>query len=128
MGNDDQSTKDTGRGVYGISVAAELSGTGPQTLRMYERKGLIDPARTDGGTRRYSDDDLARVRRVTDLVDQGVNLSGVKKILELEDDHAELQARTDRAEADNARLRSDNDSLRKDRDRAEPDRSAPDHR
>lgn len=126
MRHDDQSDKDPGRGVYGISVASELSGAGPQTLRMYERKGLIDPARTDGGTRRYSDDDLARVRRVTDLVDQGVNLSGVKKILELEDDQADLQEHTDRVEADNARLRSDNASLRKERDRDDPDRSLPD--
>lgn len=61
------------RGVYGISVAAELSGIGPQTLRLYERWGLVNPSRTAGGTRRYSDDDIEQLRRITELVEQGIN-------------------------------------------------------
>ncbi len=80
------------RGVYGISVAAELSGVPVQSLRLYERYGLLTPARSDGGTRRYSTDDLARLRRISALVDAGVNLAGVARILSLEDDNAALSA------------------------------------
>ena len=65
----------SGRGVYGISVASELSGIEPQTLRLYERRGLLAPARTDGGTRRYSDHDLDRLQRITDLVGPKVSTS-----------------------------------------------------
>ncbi|MHA7651657.1 MerR family transcriptional regulator [Mycobacterium sp. ML4] len=79
-------------GVYGISVAAELSGVAVQSLRLYERYGLLTPARSDGGTRRYSADDLARLRRISALVDAGVNLAGIARILSLEDDNAELTA------------------------------------
>ena len=74
-------------GMYSISVAAERSGVGLQTLRLYERRGLLSPARTAGGTRRYSDDDLTRLRRITDLVRDGVNLAGIHRILELEDEN-----------------------------------------
>ena len=63
-----------GRGVYGISVAAELVGMGVQNLRAYEARGLLEPERTDGGTRRYSADDLDRLRRIGDLLDAGLNL------------------------------------------------------
>jgi MerR family transcriptional regulator/heat shock protein HspR len=77
-------------GVYGISVAAELSGIAVQSLRLYERQGLLTPGRSDGGTRRYSADDLARLRRISELVDAGVNLAGIARILSLEDDNAEL--------------------------------------
>ena len=78
--------------VYVISVAAELAGVHPQTLRIYERKGLLDPARTQGGSRRYSERDLSMLRRIQELTEEGINLAGVKKILRLE---AELaQART----------------------------------
>ena len=77
----------SGRGVYGISVASELSGIEPQTLRPYERRGLLAPARTDGGTRRYSDHDLDRLQRITDLVAQGVNIAGILQILNLEHDN-----------------------------------------
>jgi MerR family transcriptional regulator, heat shock protein HspR len=80
------------QGVYGISVAAELSGLGVQSLRLYERHGLLSPARSDGGTRRYSADDLARLRRISELVAAGVNLTGIGRILELEDDNAALLA------------------------------------
>ena len=62
------------RGVYGISVASELSGIDAQTLRLYERRGLLTPVRTDGGTRRYSDDDLDRLARISKLVAQGINI------------------------------------------------------
>ncbi|HUH72390.1 MAG TPA: helix-turn-helix transcriptional regulator [Mycobacterium sp.] len=79
-------------GVYGISVAAELSGIAVQSLRLYERYGLLAPARSDGGTRRYSADDLARLRRISELVDAGVNLAGIARILDLEDDNAALSA------------------------------------
>ncbi len=72
------------RAVYVISVAAELAGVHPQTLRIYERKGLLDPARTIGGTRRYSDSDIARLRKIQELTNSGVNLEGVRRILALE--------------------------------------------
>ena len=94
------------RGVYGISIAAELSGIPVQSLRLYERCGLLTPARSEGGTRRYSADDLARLRRISALVDAGINLAGIARILELEDDNATLStANTD--------LRSTNRTLRK---------------
>jgi MerR family transcriptional regulator, heat shock protein HspR len=80
------------QGVYGISVAAELSGVAVQSLRLYERHGLLTPSRSDGGTRRYSADDLARLRRISELVAAGVNLAGVARILDLQDDNAALLA------------------------------------
>jgi MerR family transcriptional regulator, heat shock protein HspR len=92
-------------GVYGISVAAELSGIPVQSLRLYERYGLLTPARSDGGTRRYSADDLRRLQRISALVDAGVNLAGIARILGLEDDNAELSAA-------NIDLRSSNRTLR----------------
>ncbi|WP_054813784.1 MerR family transcriptional regulator [Nocardia arizonensis] len=81
-----------GRAVYAISVAADLSGLGVQTLRLYEQHGLITPARSSGGTRRYSGEDLARLHRIATLVAEGVNLAGVARILELEDVVVELSA------------------------------------
>jgi MerR family transcriptional regulator/heat shock protein HspR len=93
-------------GVYGISVAAELSGLPVQTLRLYERYGLLTPARSDGGTRRYSADDLTRLERISALVDAGINLSAIARILDLEDDNAALSAA-------NTDLRSTNRNLRK---------------
>jgi MerR family transcriptional regulator, heat shock protein HspR len=86
---------DPGRGVYAISVAAELVGMGSQTLRLYEQRGLLEPARSDGGTRRYSSEDLERLRRIADLVAAGVNLTGVAMVLDLEDANARLQADLD---------------------------------
>jgi MerR family transcriptional regulator/heat shock protein HspR len=74
--------------LYVISVAAELAGVHPQTLRIYERKGLVDPARTGGGSRRYSDADISQLRRIQELTNEGLNLAGVKRVLELE---AELE-------------------------------------
>ena len=82
---------DGAHGVYGISVAAELSGLGVQTLRLYESRGLVAPARTAGGTRRYSRDDLLRVQRVVDLLDGGLNLAGVGMVLDLEDENRRLR-------------------------------------
>ena len=79
--------------VYGISVAADLVGLGVQTLRLYESRGLLDPDRTEGGTRRYSADDVARIRRISQLVDAGVNLAGVALVLDLQDENARLRAR-----------------------------------
>jgi MerR family transcriptional regulator, heat shock protein HspR len=79
-------------GVYGISVAAELSGIPVQSLRLYESHGLLSPIRSEGGTRRYSADDLARLRRISQLLAAGVNLAGIGRILALEDDNAALLA------------------------------------
>jgi MerR family transcriptional regulator/heat shock protein HspR len=70
--------------VFVISVAAELAGVHPQTLRIYERKGLLDPARTGGGARRYSEADISQLRRILDLTNEGLNLAGVKRVLALE--------------------------------------------
>ncbi len=85
------------RAVYVISVAAELAGLHPQTLRIYERKGLVDPARTGGGSRRYSDADIEQLRRIQDLTSEGLNLAGVQKVLELEAELATLQRDLDEA-------------------------------
>ena len=93
------------QGVYGISVAAELSGIPVQSLRLYERHGLLTPIRSDGGTRRYSADDLARLRRISELVAAGVNLGGIGRILDLEDDNAELLAEN-RATSDKAQKKT----------------------
>ena len=80
------------RAVYVISVAAELAGVHPQTLRVYERKGLLDPSRTQGGSRRFSDEDLDRLRHIQALTTEGINLQGVRRVLELEAEVARLQA------------------------------------
>ncbi|MCH7789656.1 MAG: helix-turn-helix transcriptional regulator [Acidobacteria bacterium] len=85
-------TRRADRAVYVISVAAELAGVHPQTLRIYERKGLLEPARTGGGSRRYSDDDLDLLVRISELTDQGLNLAGVKRVLELERRIEQLEA------------------------------------
>ena len=80
------------QGVYGISVAAELSGIAVQSLRLYERHGLLTPTRSDGGTRRYSAEDLARLQRISELVAAGINIAGIRRILDLQDDNAALLA------------------------------------
>jgi DNA-binding transcriptional MerR regulator len=99
--------------VYGISVASELSGIDPQTLRLYERHGLLSPARTDGGTRRYSDDDLERLARISDLVAQGINIAGIAHILNLEHRNTELEFDNSELQSENARLRSGQPTRRK---------------
>jgi MerR family transcriptional regulator/heat shock protein HspR len=95
------------RAVYVISVAAELAGVHPQTLRIYERKGLVDPARTAGGSRRYSDADIAQLRRIQELTNDGLNLAGVQKVLELEAEVAELRRELDRLRRDAAQAIED---------------------
>lgn len=84
--------------VYVISVAAELAGMHPQTLRIYERRGLVQPARTQGGNRRYSDIDIERLRRIQELAGEGMNLEGIRRVMALE--------------IDNQRLRDENSELR----------------
>jgi MerR family transcriptional regulator/heat shock protein HspR len=84
-----------GRAVYVISVAAELAGVHPQTLRVYERKGLVDPSRTGGGNRRYSQRDIERLRHIGMLTSSGLNLEGVRHVLELE---AEVERLTNELE------------------------------
>ncbi|MGI8881287.1 MAG: MerR family transcriptional regulator [Jatrophihabitans sp.] len=88
------------RGVYGISVAAELVGTGAQNLRLYEARGLLEPERTEGGTRRYSADDLDRLRRIGDLLKAGLNLAGIGLVLDLEAQNTKLRAEKEESLAD----------------------------
>jgi DNA-binding transcriptional MerR regulator len=78
--------------VYGISVAAELVGMGVQTLRLYEARGLLTPERTAGGTRRYSANDLDRLRRIGDLLAAGLNLAGIDMVMTLQDENSQLRA------------------------------------
>jgi MerR family transcriptional regulator/heat shock protein HspR len=78
--------------VYVISVAAELAGVHPQTLRIYERRGLVTPGRTTGGNRRYSEADIARLKRVAELAAEGMNLEGIRHVMQLEDEVAQLRA------------------------------------
>jgi DNA-binding transcriptional MerR regulator len=80
------------RGIYAISVAAELVGMGTQNLRLYEARGLVQPARTEGGTRRYSRYDLRRLHRIGELLAAGLNLAGVGMVLRLEDENRDLRA------------------------------------
>ena len=82
--------------VYAMSVACELTGTTAAMLRAYEAKGLIRPHRTAGGTRRYSADDLAEIRRITELLDSGLNLAGVEAVLALEGENEGLRAQVER--------------------------------
>lgn len=81
------------RGVYGITVAAELVGMGVQNLRLYEARGLLAPDRTAGGTRRYSLNDLDQLRRISDLFDVGLNLAGIAMVLDLQEQNNQLRAR-----------------------------------
>lgn len=83
---------DDARGVYGISVAAEMVGMGVQTLRLYEARGLLAPERTEGGTRRYSTNDLNRLHRIGDLLQAGLNLAGISMVLNLETENTRLRA------------------------------------
>jgi MerR family transcriptional regulator/heat shock protein HspR len=82
--------------VYIISVAAEIAGMHPQTLRIYERRGLLSPFRTPGGTRRYSDEDLERLGLIQDLTAAGVNLEGVRRVLEMREEIARLEHQVSR--------------------------------
>jgi MerR family transcriptional regulator, heat shock protein HspR len=91
---------DPDRGLYAISVAAELAGMGVQTLRLYETRGLLAPQRTDGGTRRYSENDLVRLRRIGVLLGAGLNLAGIAMVLDLERQNAHLRAQNTRLDSD----------------------------
>jgi DNA-binding transcriptional MerR regulator len=111
------------RGVYGISVTAELSGISEQSLRLYERQGLITPARSAGGTRRYSADDLVRLQRISELVAAGVNLAGIDRILSLEDRNAALDERNITLEGDNHALRDEDSRRQSAKSRSKPART-----
>jgi len=101
--------------VYVISVAAELAGMHPQTLRIYERRGLVQPARTQGGNRRYSDVDIDRLRRIAELASEGMNLEGIRRVMALE-------AEVDRLRAEVEQLRVDANSARAEAERRSPRR------
>ncbi len=88
------------RAVYVISVAAELTGVHPQTLRVYERKGLLDPSRTEGGSRRFSEEDLDRLRHIQGMTAEGLNLAGVRRVMALEAEVAKLRRDLDAARAE----------------------------
>ena len=98
---------DDQRALYIISVAAELAGVHPQTLRIYERKGLIEPSRTEGRSRRYSDRDIALLQRIQELTNDGVSLAGVRKILELEAELEEMRGQVTTLREALARARDD---------------------
>ena len=99
---------DARRGVYMISVAAELAGMHPQTLRIYESRGLIEPERTSGGTRRYSADDVERLRRIQELTSEmGMNLAGVEKVFELERELDRMRQRMRRLEREAERVQQE---------------------
>jgi MerR family transcriptional regulator/heat shock protein HspR len=87
---------DSTRAVFVISVAAELAGMHPQTLRIYERKGLIDPFRTPGGTRRYSQEDIERLQLIQEMTAEGMNLEGVRRVLALQEENRRLKKKLDR--------------------------------
>lgn len=101
--------------VYVISVAAELAGMHPQTLRIYERRGLVRPARTQGGNRRYSDVDIQQLRRISDLAAEGMNLEGIRRVMQLETENERLRA-------ENAELRALASSALAEADRRVPRR------
>jgi MerR family transcriptional regulator/heat shock protein HspR len=84
------------RPLYGISVAADLTGVNPHALRDYEAKGLLVPSRTEGGTRRYSGQDIDRIRQITTLLDAGLNLAGIAYVLELQAETRRLRLEIDR--------------------------------
>jgi len=103
---------DGSTGFYGISVAAEMVGMSVQALRLYERPAPLEPARTGGGSRRYSDSDIARLRRIGALIAEGINLTGIARVLGLEADNADLHADNAGLRARNAHLQTANSTLR----------------
>jgi DNA-binding transcriptional MerR regulator len=118
-------------GVYGITVAAQLTGMSVQALRLYERKGLLKPDRTSGGTRRYSDTDIARLRRISQLIDDGINLTGIARILGLEADNTALhhdntglRSRNADLTTSNAALKASNTALENDNTELQNDNTA----
>lgn len=105
-------TRDSRTPVYGIAVAAQLSDLPEATLRLFESRGLLAPARSDGGTRRYSDDDVDRLRRAAALRSDGLNIAGIARVLDLQDENAGLQSTNAGLRSANAGLRSENSGLR----------------
>ncbi|WP_345263512.1 MerR family transcriptional regulator [Nocardioides nanhaiensis] len=99
----DLSTQDPRRGVYAISVAAEMVSMEIQNLRVYERRGLVDPDRSPGGSRRYSPEDIARLHRIRDLLAEGLNLAGIGRVLSLEAEVARLRRENERLSQQQAR-------------------------
>jgi MerR family transcriptional regulator/heat shock protein HspR len=93
------SWREPGRGLFSIAVAAELTGLHPQTLRLYEREGLVDPARSSGGIRRYSPNDIDRLREINSLTTAGLNLAGVRHVLRLQEEARRLRAEVERLRA-----------------------------
>ena len=107
MERQDRNADGSDRAVYMISVAAELAGVHPQTLRIYERKGLVRPKRTQGNTRRYSDADVELLRWIQALTqDEGINLAGVKHIMEMRAQMDELRDRVEELQAQLAHRRA----------------------
>ena len=104
--------------MYVISIAAELAGVHPQTLRVYERKGLVQPQRTEGNTRRYSESDIARLRRIQELTQEGINLAGVMRIMELERQLEREELRFERALQEIDQMRSQMQEAMDARDRS----------
>lgn len=96
--------EDDTRAVYVISIAAELAGMHPQTLRLWERRGLVQPGRTQGGSRRYSELDVRRLRRIRELTDTGLNLEGVLRVIALEEEVMRLRAEIERLQDDRLAL------------------------
>ena len=115
-------------GVYGITTAAKLAGMGVQALRLYERKGLLEPTRTSGGTRRYSDTDIARLRRISVLIAEGINLTGIARVLGLEAANADLHAHNTTLRNRNTTLTDTNNALRASADTANAAPGAPGRR
>jgi MerR family transcriptional regulator, heat shock protein HspR len=110
-------SRDPRQANYVISIAAELAGVHPQTLRVYERKGLLRPQRTEGNTRRYSDQDIARLRRIQALTQEGVNLAGVTMVLELERELIGMEKRYERTLLEIDRMKDQIQELLSVRDR-----------
>jgi MerR family transcriptional regulator, heat shock protein HspR len=96
---------DLNQGLFSISVAAELAGLHPQTLRVYEREGLLEPGRSVGGTRRYSRNDITRLHEICALTSDGLNLAGIRQVLQLQEETRQLQAEIARLRQPGGRTR-----------------------
>jgi MerR family transcriptional regulator, heat shock protein HspR len=96
---------DLDKGLFSISVAAELTGLHPQTLRIYEREGLLEPVRSPGGTRRYSQNDIIRLHEICALTGEGLNMAGIRRVLQLQEETRQLQAEIERLKRSSPRER-----------------------
>lgn len=99
--------RDSRTPLYGIAVAAQLVDLPEATIRLFESKGLLAPARSDGGTRRYSDDDITRLRRAAELRGDGINIAGIARVLDLQDENADLRQALDTEESGRDRATRD---------------------